>query len=98
MTRVSNTPATRRRRKKTVKQAKTFFGSKRKLFKTAKEQLMNAREDAYAGRKLRKRDFRRLWITRLNSACRPHGLNYSRFIRLLTLSQIKLNRKQLSEM
>lgn len=59
---------------------------------------MNAKVDAFAGRKQRKRDFRRLWITRLNSACQSHGLNYSRFIRLLTLAQIKLNRKQLSEM
>jgi large subunit ribosomal protein L20 len=98
MTRATNTPATRRRRKKILKQAKGYFGSKRKLFKTAKEQLMNAQVDAFAGRKQRKRDFRHLWITRLNNACHSHGLNYSQFIRLLTLAQIKLNRKQLSEM
>jgi large subunit ribosomal protein L20 len=98
MTRASNTPATRNRRKKMLKQAKGCFGSKRKLFKTAKEQVMNAKVDAFAGRKQRKRDFRRLWITRLNSVCHSHGLSYSRFIRLLTLAQIKLNRKQLSEM
>ena len=98
MTRATNTPATRRRRKKILKQAKGYFGSKRKLFKTAKEQLMNAQVDAFAGRKQRKRDFRRLWITRLNAACHSHGLNYSQFIRALTLAQIKLNRKQLSEM
>ena len=98
MNRASNTPATRRRRKKTLKQAKGFFGSKHKLFKTAKEQVMNALDDAYQGRKQRKRDMRRLWITRLNSACRKEGLKYSRFIRLLNLAQIKLNRKELSEM
>jgi len=98
MTRATSTPTTRRRRKKILKQAKGYFGSKRKLFKTAKEQLMNAQVDAYAGRKQRKRDFRRLWITRLNNACRSHGLSYSQFIRSLTLAQIKLNRKQLSEM
>jgi large subunit ribosomal protein L20 len=98
MTRATNTPATRRRRKKILKQAKGYFGSKRKLFKTAKEQLMNAQVDAFAGRKQRKREFRRLWITRLNSTCHSYGLNYSRFIRSLTLAQIKLNRKQLSEM
>ena len=98
MPRSKNAVASKARRKKILKQAKGYFGSKRKLFKTAKEQLMNAQVDAYAGRKQRKRDFRRLWITRLNNACRSHGLSYSQFIRSLTLAQIKLNRKQLSEM
>jgi large subunit ribosomal protein L20 len=98
MNRANNTPATRRRRKRILKQAKGYFGSKHKLFRTAKEQVMNAKVDAFAGRKQRKRDFRRLWITRLNNACSSYELTYSRFIRLLTLAQIKLNRKQLSEM
>ena len=98
MTRATNTPATRRRRKKVLKHAKGYFGAKHKLFKTAKEQLMRSWAYAYEGRKQKKRDFRRLWITRLNNACREKGLTYSRFIRLLTLAQIKLDRKQLSEM
>lgn len=98
MTRVKNTPVTRRRRKKILKQAKGYFGSKHKLFKTAKEQLMRSWAYAYRDRKQRKRDFRRLWITRLNNACRERGWSYSRFIRSLTLAQIKLNRKQLAEM
>jgi len=98
MTRVSNTPVTRRRRKKILKQAKGYFGSKHKLFKTAKEQLLHSLTYAYEGRKQKKRDFRRLWITRLNSACREKGLTYSRFMRMIKLAQIKLNRKQLSEM
>jgi large subunit ribosomal protein L20 len=98
MTRASNTPATRQRRKKILKHAKGYFGSKHKLFKTAKEQLMRSWAYAYRDRKVRKRDFRRLWIIRLNNACREKGLTYSRFMRLLTLAQIKLDRKQLSEM
>jgi len=98
MTRVSNTPVTRQRRKKILKQAKGYFGSKHKLFKTAKEQLMHSLTYSYAGRKQKKRDFRRLWITRLNSACREKGLTYSRFMQMIRLAQIKLDRKQLSEM
>jgi len=98
MSRTKNTPVTRRRRKKILKQAKGYFGSKHKLFKTAKEQVMRSLVYAYRDRKQRKRDFRRLWITRLNNACRKHDLSYSRFVRLLTLAQIKLNRKQLADM
>ncbi|WNE41797.1 MAG: 50S ribosomal protein L20 [Mycoplasmataceae bacterium] len=98
MTRASNTPVTKRRRKKILKQAKGYFGSKHKLFKTAKEQLMNSYFYSYRDRKQKKRDFRRLWILRINNACREIGLTYSNFIRLLNLSQIKINRKQLSEM
>lgn len=98
MTRASNTPVTRRRRKKILKQAKGYFGSKHKLFKTAKEQLMNSYFYSYRDRKQKKRDFRRLWILRINNAVREIGLTYSNFIRMLTLAQIKINRKQLSEM
>ena len=98
MTRAKNTPVTRRRRKKILQQAKGYFGSKHKLFKTAKEQLMHAWDDSYAHRKKRPGHFRRLQILRINNVCRKHDLNYSRFIRLLTLAQIKLNRKQLAEM
>jgi len=98
MSRAKNTPVTRRRRKKTVKEAKGYFGSKHKLFKTAKEQLMKSYYYSYRDRKQRKRDFRRLWITRLNNSCRENNMNYSSFIRSLVLAQIKINRKQLSEM
>lgn len=98
MTRASNTPVTRRRRKKILKQAKGYFGSKHKLFKTAKEQLMKSHFYSYRDRKQKKRDFRRLWILRINNAVREFGLTYSRFVRMLSLTQIKINRKQLSEM
>ena len=98
MTRATSTPATRKRRKKILKQAKGFYGSKHKLFKTAKEQLMNAWDDAYDGRKQRKRFFHRVWILRLNIFCRERGLRYSSLIRSIRLARIKLNPKQLSEM
>jgi large subunit ribosomal protein L20 len=98
MTRARNTPVTKRRRKKILKQAKGYFGSKRKLFKTAKEQVSKSLIYAYRDRKKNKSCRRQTWIVRLNIACREKGLNYSRFIRLLTLAQIKLNRKQLTEM
>ncbi|WNE41439.1 MAG: 50S ribosomal protein L20 [Mycoplasmataceae bacterium] len=98
MTRASNTPVTRRRRKKILKQAKGYFGSKHKLFKTAKEQLMKSHFYSYRDRKQKKRDFRRLWILRINNAVREFDLTYSRFVRMLSLTQIKINRKQLSEM
>ena len=100
MNRASNTPVTRRRRKKVLKQAKGYFGSKHKLFKTAKEQVMRSLSYAYEGRKQRKRDFRsKIWIPRLNIHLRgKYGIRYSQFIRLLNLAQIKINRKQLSEM
>src|SRR5215204_3203029 len=100
MNRASNTPVTRRRRKKVLKQAKGYFGSKHKLFKTAKEQVMRSLSYAYAGRKQRKRDFRsKIWIPRLNIYLRDkYDIRYSQFIRLLTLAQVKINRKQLSEM
>ncbi|RHZ36340.1 50S ribosomal protein L20 [endosymbiont GvMRE of Glomus versiforme] len=98
MTRAKNTPVTRERRKKILKQAKGFYGSKHKLFKTAKEQLMHAWEDAYIGRKQRKRFFHRIWILRLNIFCRARGLKYSSLIRSLKLAKIELDPKQLSEM
>jgi large subunit ribosomal protein L20 len=98
MTRARSTPVTRRRRKKILKQAKGYFGSKHKLFKTAKEQVNRSLVYAYRDRKKNKSRRRRDWIIRLNFACQKHDLSYSRFIRLLTLAQIKLNRKQLTEM
>lgn len=98
MTRASNTPVTRRRRKSIIKRAEGYFGSKHKLFKTAKEQLMKSGQYAFRDRKRKKRDFRKLWILRINNACRKNGLKYSNFIRMLTLSNIAINRKHLSEM
>lgn len=102
MTRTKNTPVTRRRRKKILKQAKGYFGSKHKLFKTAKEQVMRSLAYAYRDRKQRKRFFRsNVWISRLNIGLRnewkEQDLNYSKFIRLKKLAQIKLDRKNLSE-
>ncbi|KLL05292.1 MAG: 50S ribosomal protein L20 [Mycoplasmataceae bacterium RV_VA103A] len=98
MTRATNTPTTHRRRKKIIKQAKGYFGSKRKLFRTAKEQVNRSLVYAYRDRKVKKRRKRQDWIERINTACRKRGLKYSRFMRLKVLAQIKLDRKQLSEM
>ena len=98
MPRSVNAVASRARRKRILKQAKGFYGSKHKLFKTAKEQLMNAWDDAYDGRKQRKRFFHRVWILRLNIFCRERGLRYSSLMRSIRLARIGLNSKQLSEM
>jgi len=101
MTRSTNAPASRQRRKRIIKSAKGYFGSKHKLFRTAKEQTMRSAAYSFRDRKQKKRDFRKLWITRLNIACKQRtqlGLNYSKLVNLLKLSQIKINRKELSEM
>ena len=88
---------TRKRRNKTLKLAKGYYGSKSRLFKTAKEAVMKSGQYAYIGRKQKKRDFRRLWISRINAACRANGTNYSTFINGLKKAGIDLNRKMLSE-
>ena len=98
MARVKGAMMTRKRRKKVLKLAKGFFGSKSKHFKMAKEQVMKSGNYAFAGRRQKKRDFRRLWIARINAACRPQGINYSSFMNGLKKSGIELNRKMLSEM
>ena len=98
MARVNNTPATRARRKKILKLAKGYWGSKSKHFKMANQAVMKSLTYAYVGRKHKKRDFRRLWIMRINAACKANGINYSRFMHGLKLSGIVLNRKMLSEM
>ena len=98
MARVKGAMMTRKRRKKVLKLAKGFFGSKSKHFKMAKEQVMKSGNYAFAGRRQKKRDFRRLWIARINAACRPLGINYSSFMNGLKKSGIELNRKMLSEM
>ena len=98
MARIKGAMMTRKRRKKTLKLAKGYWGSKSKHFKMAKQQVMKSGNYAFAGRKQRKRDFRRLWITRISAACRAQGINYSSFMNGLKKSGIDLNRKMLSEM
>ena len=88
---------TRKRRNKVLKLAKGYYGSKSKLFRTAKEAVMKSGQYAYIGRRLKKRDFRRLWITRISAACKANGTNYSTFINGLKKAGIELNRKMLSE-
>jgi len=97
MAKVGNTPATRRRRKKILKLASGYWGSKSKHFKMANQAVMKSLTYAYIGRKHKKRDYRRLWIMRINAACKANGINYSRFMHGLKLSGITLNRKMLSE-
>ncbi len=98
MARVKGATMTRKRRKKTLKLAKGYYGSKSKHFKMAKQQVMKSGNYAFIGRKQKKRDFRRLWITRINAACRAQGINYSTFMNGLKTAGIELNRKMLSEM
>lgn len=97
MARIKGAMATRKRRKKTLKLAKGYWGAKSKHFKMAKQAIMKSGNYAYIGRKHRKRDFRRLWITRISAACRMNGVNYSTFINGLKKSNINLNRKMLAE-
>ncbi len=87
----------RARRKKALKQAKGYFGSKHRLYKTAKEQVMHSGAYAYRDRRNRKRDFRKLWITRINAACRLNDISYSKFIDGLNKANIEVNRKMLAE-
>ena len=89
---------TRKRRKKVLKLAKGYFGAKSKLFKTAKEAVMKSGQYAYIGRKQRKRDFRRLWIARINAAAKLNGMNYSTFMNGLKKAGVSLNRKMLAEL
>ena len=97
MARVKGAMMTRKRRKKVIKLAKGYYGSKSKLFRTAKEAVYKSGQKAYIGRKQRKRDFRRLWITRISAACRINGVNYSSFMNGLKKAGVDLNRKMLSE-
>ena len=98
MPRVKSSVASRARRKKVLKLAKGYYGSKSTLFKTANDQVMQSLNYAYIGRKHRKRDFRRLWITRINAAARQNGMSYSKFINGIKTAGIEVNRKMLSEM
>ena len=97
MARIKGALATRKRRNKTLKLAKGYWGGKSRLFKTAKEAVMKSGQYAYVGRRLKKRDFRRLWITRISAACKMNGMNYSTFMNGLKKANISLNRKMLSE-
>ena len=97
MARIKGALATRKRRKKTLKLAKGYFGAKSKLFKTAKEAVMKSGNYAYIGRRLKKRDFRRLWITRISAAAKMNGMNYSTFMNGLNKAGIQINRKMLAD-
>jgi len=97
MPRATNAPASRRRRKRRLEQAKGFYGSRSKLIRQATEAGDRAMRLATIHRKLKKRDYRSLWITRLTAACRQNGITYSRFIEGLAKVRIELNRKMLSE-
>ena len=98
MARVKGALATRKRRKKTLKLAKGYFGAKSKLFRTAKEAVMKSGNYAYIGRRLKKRDFRKIWITRISAAAKMNGMNYSTFMNGLKKAGIELNRKMLAEL
>lgn len=97
MPRSTNAPASRKRRKRVLKLAKGFVGGRRRLYRTAKETVNRSLKYAYHGRRLRKRDFRKLWIARLNAACRQNGLSYSRFMEGLKRARVDLDRKVLAD-
>ena len=98
MARVKGAMMTRKRRNKILKLAKGYWGAKSKHFKMANEQVMKSLTYAYTGRRLKKRDFRSLWITRISAACKMNGMNYSTFMHGLKVAGIEINRKMLSEM
>ena len=98
MTRVKGGTIARARRKKVLKEAKGYFGSKHRLYKTAKEQLLHSGVYAYRDRRQKKRDFRKLWITRINAACRENEISYSKFINGLNKAGLQVNRKMLAEL
>ena len=98
MARVKGAMMTRKRRNKVLKLAKSYWGSKSKHFKMAKQAVMKSGTYAYVGRKLKKREFRQLWIARISAAVAPMGINYSRFMYGLKKAGIEMNRKTLSEM
>jgi large subunit ribosomal protein L20 len=98
MPRSTNNVASRARRKKILKAARGYWGGKSKLIKTAKEAVQRSLRYAYRDRRTRKREFRSLWITRINAAVRMHGMNYSGFIRQLDKANIRMDRKILADM
>ena len=98
MARVKGAMMTRKRRNKTLKLAKGYWGNKSRHFKMANQAVMKSLTYAYTGRKLKKRDFRSLWITRISAACKMNGMNYSTFMHGLKLADIQIDRKMLSEL
>ena len=98
MARIKGAMMTRKRRKKVLKLAKGYYGAKSKLFRTAKQAVMKSGQYAYIGRKQKKRDFRRLWITRISAACKMNGMNYSTFMNGLKKAGVEINRKMLAEL
>ena len=98
MARVKGAMMTRKRRNKILKMAKGYWGAKSKHFKMANQQVMKSLTYAYTGRRLKKRDFRRLWITRISAACKINGMNYSTFMHGLKLAGVEINRKMLAEL
>ena len=97
MARIKGAMMTRKRRNSVLKAAKGYWGAKSKRFKMAKEAVMKSGNYAFVGRKLKKRDFRRLWITRISAQCKVNGMNYSRFMNGLKKAGVTLNRKMLAE-
>ena len=97
MARVKGSVATRKRRKRILKLAKGYYGAKHRLFKTAKEQVMDSYYYAFRDRRQKKRDFRKLWIARINAAARMNGLSYSKLMHGLKLADIEVNRKMLAD-
>ena len=98
MARVKGSNIHKNRRKKVLKEAKGYFGSKHRLYKTAKEQVMHSGKYAFRDRRQKKRDFRKLWITRINAACKENGISYSKFMHGINLAGVTVNRKMLSEL
>ena len=98
MARVKGAMMTRKRRNKVLKMAKGYWGAKSKHFKMANEQVMKSLTYAYISRRLKKRDFRQLWITRISAACKLNGMNYSTFMHGLKLAGVEINRKMLAEL
>ena len=98
MTRIKGGVVARKRRKKVLKEAKGYFGSKHRLYKTAHEQVMNSGSYAFRDRRQKKRECRKLWIARINAACKSNDITYSRFINGLTIAGVYVNRKMLSEL
>ena len=98
MARIKRAMMTRKRRNKVLKMAKGYWGSKSKHYKMANQAMMKSLTYAYTGRRLKKRDFRRLWITRISAACKANGMNYSTFMHGLKLADVQINRKMLSEL
>ena len=98
MARVKNGVVTKARHKKVLKEASGYFGSKHRLYKTAHEQVMHSGQYAYRDRRQNKRNFRKLWITRINAACRENEISYSKFINGLNKAELQVNRKMLAEL